>query len=205
MDCKYQTEDLRQHSISPPTFGDLIWGISWCKRTTMPHSRSSFWTGARPAGSPHRCATPSSSSALLRHRRRAIARNPDAATREQSEVHPDCAASRHCRSIACRVRDRAATGSAGLSSAAQTFSPMQILPAAERNYAPTRLRFPCLAGNPRVCLRSVRKRSRCVKLEHPIPSLDRPDFYRTGLATRPLAATRPKKRVGQLESVNSDR
>jgi hypothetical protein len=35
-------------------------GISWCKRRNMPRSRSCFWTGARRARSPHRCATRSS-------------------------------------------------------------------------------------------------------------------------------------------------
>jgi hypothetical protein len=35
--------------------------------------------------------------------------------------------------------------------------------------APARPRFQCLAGNPRVCLRSVRKRSRRANLEHSIP------------------------------------
>ena len=34
---------------------------------------------------------------------------------------------------------------------------------------PTHVRFRCLAGNPRLCLRSVRKRSRCANLEHSIP------------------------------------
>ena len=60
-------------------------------------------------------------------------------------------------------------GSAGPSSAAQPSPPAQSLPDAGRNYAPARPRFQCLAGNPRVCLRSVRKRSRHANLEHSIP------------------------------------
>src|SRR5208282_3114246 len=55
------------------------------------------------------------------------------------------------------------------SGAAQPPPPAQILPDAGRNYAPARLRFQCLAGNPRLCLGSVRKRSRRANLEHPIP------------------------------------
>jgi len=51
----------------------------------------------------------------------------------------------------------------------QTSPPAQILPDAGRNYAPARPRFQCLTGNPRVCLRSVRKRSRRANLEHSIP------------------------------------
>src|SRR5271166_4740659 len=75
----------------------------------------------------------------------------------------------HWRSIVRRVRDRAPTGSAGPSSAAQPSPPAQILPDVGRHYAPTRPRFQCLAGNPRVCLRSVCKRSRRANLEHSIP------------------------------------
>src|SRR5271166_5155575 len=74
------------------------------------------------------------------------------------------------RSIARRVRNRAATASAGLSSAAQPSPHAQILPDAGRNYAPARARFQCLDGNPRVCLRGVRKGSRRrANLEHSIP------------------------------------
>lgn len=47
-------------------------------------------------------------SLLLRYRRRAISRCPDAAIREQSEVRLDSAASGHRRSIARRLRYRAA-------------------------------------------------------------------------------------------------
>jgi hypothetical protein len=58
-------------------------GILWCKRRNMPRSRSCFLTGARRAGSPHRCATRSAHSVFsVRHRRQAIARGPDAATRD---------------------------------------------------------------------------------------------------------------------------
>ncbi len=78
------------------------------------------------------------------------------------------------------VRDRAATGSAGPSSAAQPSPPAQILPDAGRNYAP--------AGNPRVGLRSVRRRSRRANLEHSIPVARPARFYRSGLPTRTLAA-----------------
>src|SRR5271157_5706448 len=43
-------------------------------------------------------------------------------------------------------------------------------PDAGRNYAPAPPRFQCLGGNPRVCLRGVRKRSRRrANLEHSIP------------------------------------
>ena len=35
--------------------------------------------------------------------------------------------------------------------------------------------------------------------------LDRPNFYRSGLPMRTLAAAMSKKQVGQLESVNSNR
>ncbi len=43
-----------------------------------PAHASCFWTGARRAGSPHRCARAHRTLSLLRHRRRAIARGPDA-------------------------------------------------------------------------------------------------------------------------------
>src|SRR5271165_1501115 len=70
------------------------------------------WSQA--AGSPHPCATRSSHSVFTAVTGdELIARPPEAASRDQSEVHPDSVASGHWRSIARRVRDRAATGSAG--------------------------------------------------------------------------------------------
>ena len=67
-------------------------------------------------------------------------------------------------------------------------APPHIRPDPERNYAPARPRFQCLAGNPRLCLRSVRKRSRRANLEHSIPVARPAEFYRSGLPTRTLAA-----------------
>src|SRR5271165_4324041 len=126
------------------------------------------WSQA--AGSPHPCATRSSHSVFTAVTGdELIARPPEAASRDQSEVHPDSVASGHWRSIARRVRDRAATGSAGPSSAAQPFPPAQILPDAGRNYARLDPDFNAWLETPRVCLRGVRKRSRRANPEHSIP------------------------------------
>src|SRR5208283_3824449 len=91
------------------------------------HARTS---GLEPGGPALRTAAPRAhrTLSLLRHRRRAIARRLGTATREESEVHPDSAASGRRRPIARRVRARAATGSAGPSGAAQPPPPAQILP-----------------------------------------------------------------------------
>ena len=148
-------------------------------------------SGLDPGGPALRTAAPRAprTLSLLRHRRRAIVRRPDAgSSRVIGSPSGLRAVSGHWRSIADRVRDRAATGSAEPSSAAQPSPPGQSLPDAGRSCAPARPRFQCLAGNPRVCLRSVRKRSRRANLEYSFPWLDRLDFYRFGLPTRTLAA-----------------
>jgi hypothetical protein len=97
-------------------------------------------------------------------------------------------ASGYWRSIARRVRDRAATGSTGPSSAAQPAPPAQILPDAGRNYAPARPDFNAwletLAYGSEVFASEAVVRTWSI----PFPWLDRPDLYRSGLPTRTLAA-----------------
>jgi hypothetical protein len=97
-------------------------------------------------------------------------------------------ASGYWRSIARRVRDRAATGSTGPSSAAQPAPPAQILPDAGRNYAPARPDFNAwletLAYGSGVFASEAVVRTWSI----PFPWLDRPYFYRSGLPTRTLAA-----------------